>query len=494
MYKVDNATAATTQPAIGPVGPNPNGYFREANPAQGQVATIVPADWLNTIQNELAYVVTQAGFTLNKAVQTQLYTAITALIAAATANATSQVVKTVTQNGHGFSENDWVYLNGSTWNLAIATSLAASFTPGIILEVQSTNVFKVLMLGHKPSGFSGLTTGQLYYLSTSQPGKMQTNRPNVQGQYIRPVLIADSATSGYVLSDSPIAYGSGGGGGDLLAENNLSDLDDIPTARDNLGLGSAALRSDDYFLTVAESADFVTNNELNDILDDNYYNKTSIDGFISDLNSDIDGVATDLSSFETTVASTYLTITNAAATYATQSALTTGLADKQAVNALLTSISSLSMVANKIIYGVGANAVAIADITAYGRSLIAASDAAAARILLGVTNKATLTANATLAVNTDYICTSGGTLTLTLPATCAVGDKIFVKGSGATGWIITPNSGQTIYLYNQPGLTGALGTLISYDARDSVELVCTVANTTWETTGRGNGFPGITTA
>ena len=56
--------------------------FTEGNPGTGTPATNVTADWANAIQEEVAHVIEQAGITLNKAVNTQLYTAIQALIAA----------------------------------------------------------------------------------------------------------------------------------------------------------------------------------------------------------------------------------------------------------------------------------------------------------------------------------------------------------------------------------------------------------------------------
>ena len=74
MFQIDNATAAATKPASTP--PGSAGYFTDGSPATNQPATIVPAEWLNSIMMELINVLTSAGVTPDKAKFNQLATAI----------------------------------------------------------------------------------------------------------------------------------------------------------------------------------------------------------------------------------------------------------------------------------------------------------------------------------------------------------------------------------------------------------------------------------
>ncbi len=68
MHRVDNATSAITRPVPQVVGPNPNGYY--------QNNTIVDADWLNAVQEEIVAVILAAGMSINKSYVTQLNEAI----------------------------------------------------------------------------------------------------------------------------------------------------------------------------------------------------------------------------------------------------------------------------------------------------------------------------------------------------------------------------------------------------------------------------------
>lgn len=72
MHRIDNASSSSTLPTPQSPGPNVDGFF--------QVGTILTHDWLNAIQEEICYCIEQAGFTLDKTNQSQLYAAIQYLI------------------------------------------------------------------------------------------------------------------------------------------------------------------------------------------------------------------------------------------------------------------------------------------------------------------------------------------------------------------------------------------------------------------------------
>ena len=83
-----------------------------------------------------------------------------------------------------------------------------------------------------------------------------------------------------------------------------------------------------------------------------------------------------------------------------------------------------------------------------------------------------------MAVNQGYIVTNATIVTFTPPATCAVGTIFAVAGSGAGGWTINlATNSQTMHFGTASGTTA----LASSNQYDSVQFVCTVANTTFTT-------------
>lgn len=83
----------------------------------------------------------------------------------------------------------------------------------------------------------------------------------------------------------------------------------------------------------------------------------------------------------------------------------------------------------------------------------------------------------TAAVNTGYYITDASQVTITLPAVAAAGSIVSIVGHGAGGWILAPGSGQTIVVNG----TSASTSITSGDAWDCIEVICVVANTTWNT-------------
>lgn len=92
-----------------------------------------------------------------------------------------------------------------------------------------------------------------------------------------------------------------------------------------------------------------------------------------------------------------------------------------------------------------------------------------------------------MVVDAGYISNNAGLVTLTLPATAAVGSIIQVQGLGAGGWQIAQNALQVIHIGSAVTTIGITGFLASTNQYDSLTLLCVVANTTWTVLGGPQG-------
>ena len=96
-------------------------------------------------------------------------------------------------------------------------------------------------------------------------------------------------------------------------------------------------------------------------------------------------------------------------------------------------------------------------------------------------------ASQTMAPDQGYVTNNAGLVTLTLPTVAAFGTVINIVGKGAGGWRIAQGAGQQINVGSTASTVGAGGYVESTNQYDSIELLCTTANTTWTCLGGPQG-------
>ena len=90
-----------------------------------------------------------------------------------------------------------------------------------------------------------------------------------------------------------------------------------------------------------------------------------------------------------------------------------------------------------------------------------------------------VTTDTTMAIDTGSLANKGTLLTLTLPATSAVGKTVRVAGMNTGLWKIAQGANQYIKFGNLSTTVGIGGSLASTQTYDAVELVCIEANKGW---------------
>lgn len=172
MYRIDNSTAAAALPAASAPGAHPNRYFTDGDPATGTPATVVPAEFLNMLQEEIALAVLAGGLTLDKSNRGQLAASIAA-----------QIV----QSAHAVIIQNAVFAAGVAdghvvrWdadNTRYDKALADGSTSNRAVGIADVTNAQVVAFGASRTGlFSGLTPGARYYLSGTTPGAMTATAP-----------------------------------------------------------------------------------------------------------------------------------------------------------------------------------------------------------------------------------------------------------------------------------------------------------------------------
>ena len=93
-------------------------------------------------------------------------------------------------------------MDSSGWGLAQADSDTNAQVIGVVSAVSTSTVFTTyeITLDGYMEGLSGLTPGSMYYLSPSSPGVSTATKPTTAGQFVKPIFIAASTTSGYLIN------------------------------------------------------------------------------------------------------------------------------------------------------------------------------------------------------------------------------------------------------------------------------------------------------
>lgn len=150
------------------------------------------------------------------------------------------VTKSITQAGHGLIVGDWIRLSSGDYVEAQANSAANAEVVGVVSAVADVDNFTLTVAG-RVTGLSGLTAGTVYYLDASTAGAITATEPT-GANVSKPVLTADSTTSGWVLQmrGTIAAAGAGWNWQQSVAAPSASDWTDASNAGADVSLTTLA--------------------------------------------------------------------------------------------------------------------------------------------------------------------------------------------------------------------------------------------------------------
>lgn len=108
----------------------------------------------------------------------------------------------INQVAHGLTVGTPIYLSGTSYLPARANTEASSELVGVVTSVLGPDDFEHRPMYGRITGLSALTPGAVYWLSDGVAGQITTTMPTATNTIRKPVLIADTTSSGY-LKDHP---------------------------------------------------------------------------------------------------------------------------------------------------------------------------------------------------------------------------------------------------------------------------------------------------
>jgi len=143
----------------------------------------------------------------------------------------------VAQSSHGFSVGDVIYHNGTNY-VAARSNVSTTLGVFVVSAVENNNNFTATFSG-KIDGLTGLTAGQLYFVSSTTAGDFTSTEPS--SGFSNPILFGLSETEAVVLPYRPATIDdssnttpvSEGGTGATTASGARTNLDVYSTTEVN---------------------------------------------------------------------------------------------------------------------------------------------------------------------------------------------------------------------------------------------------------------------
>ena len=127
------------------------------------------------------------------------------------------VTKRITKLAHGFAKGNAIGWSGGVYSKAIADGTYDGEIVGIVKSVVSPDVFDLTQSGYV-TGLTGFVTNSTYFVSPTVAGALTFTSPTTVGHLVKPMFVANSATSGWVLPypgyviSPPVTGGTSSGG------------------------------------------------------------------------------------------------------------------------------------------------------------------------------------------------------------------------------------------------------------------------------------------